>query len=210
MIVFPTMAQSPVCWRIEHPASNGLCGWTGVDLRAAGVLCAWVARLDELLQHPQDKQWQRQPEPPRAAGIKPLGCAAMCLVSRPIPRLVYSCTQLQTTKMLYLHFFGGLPDMFSLWLTGLPCLTEHSCSFLSFLPRNVEKTLWCCYVFGWSAEYRYIHALLLKLTDLMAKPIPQHQFEMKGKVPGRCEGQWTSCKGRICPWYNYVGVSWWK
>lgn len=37
----------------------------------AGGLCAWVPRLHELLQQPQDKQGQRQPEAPRAEGIKP-------------------------------------------------------------------------------------------------------------------------------------------
>lgn len=55
-----------------------------------------------------------------------------------------------------------------------------------------------------------IHTLLLKLADLMAKPILQYQFEMKGKVPGCCEVLWTTGKGRVCPWDHYIGVSWWK
>lgn len=49
-----------------------------MDLRVAGVLGTWVPRLGELLQHPQDEQRQRQPEPPRAAGIKPNPAVLLC------------------------------------------------------------------------------------------------------------------------------------
>lgn len=135
------MAQPPVCWRIEHPASDSLSGRTHVDLCVAGVLWAWVARLDELLQHPQHKQWQRQPEPPRAAGMKPPRLAALPCAwwADQSPDLCIPVRGLRQQRCSICIFFGGLPDTFSLQLTGLPCLTVHSSLFYPFCPGTLGK-----------------------------------------------------------------------
>lgn len=142
----------------------------------------------------------------------PLGCAAMCLVSSSLSPDM-SCIPVhgfrQQRCSIYIFLEGCLTCFHSDWLV---CLVwqDTVALFYPSCPGTLGKPCGAVRCLGEMLSTGAAMQLLLKLTDLMAKLIPQYQFEMKGKVPGCCEGQWTLCKGRVCPWYHYVGGSWWK
>lgn len=120
----------------------------------------------------------------------PFGCTAMCLWAARSPQtcrafLYTASDNKDALSTLFLEccltcFHSGwlvclvLQDTVALFYPSCPGTWGQPCGAVKCLEGN--------------AEYKCIHALPLKLTDLMAKPIPQCQFEMKGKTPGCCEG----------------------